>query len=117
MELLDLGILRGYIGDDQDQIVEMLKVFLAELSLVIDNLQDAISLGDHKRVYENFHKIRASLGYFGFFELASQMSSFEKNLDIDAVLMDINVQEKIRVIMDKLIVVKAQAEFTLSQLS
>ncbi|HTI10846.1 MAG TPA: Hpt domain-containing protein [Puia sp.] len=79
MEPYDLSILQQL--DDNQQVLEILDLFLVNAPLQVRDLLEAAAHKDWTKTYAVAHKLKGSLGVLGAFDLMALLQQMEKQAE------------------------------------
>ena len=87
---------------EEDEIHELLKIFIESSESDLDRLQKAVDKGDHKQVANSAHSIKGASANLGFMDIFSVAKSIERKAR-DKSLDD--VSDEVLIIKDRVSVI------------
>lgn len=72
-----LSLLRAYLGDDKEQIKEMLELFLKNIPNDLADLTLFCKAGDTENIWRAAHRIKSSVRFFGIIDVAEKLQQME----------------------------------------
>jgi HPt (histidine-containing phosphotransfer) domain-containing protein len=74
----DLNYLKTMSGDNQELIVEMIDIFIEQVSVYAVEMENFMALKDYRALGNLAHKARASISIMGMAELTEKLKELEK---------------------------------------
>lgn len=77
--LYDLTIVKEFVGEDMDQILELIMIFLEDVPEMMNKLQEAYENNDFDQIKFYAHKLKSSIDLFKIKEIQEEIRSLETN--------------------------------------
>ena len=78
-KLYNLDTVKEFVGDDEEQIIGLIMIFLEDVPEMVNKLFDGYEENDYEQVRFYAHKLKSSIDLFKITELQEEIRSLEKN--------------------------------------
>ena len=79
-QLVDLGPLRNLLGDNEEGVVEILKIFISHIPPSIDEIKSLLEKQDWNALRNKVHSIKSYYGYVGNDKLNHMLDEWDAAL-------------------------------------